>query len=52
VTYRQLGDQKYKQMKFDLAKRLLAGTIQGREYSDFLTTLCYDHIMTNAGPRL
>jgi len=49
---RHLGDQKYKQMKFDLAKRLLAGTIQGREYSDFLTTLCYDHILTNAGPRL
>ncbi len=23
--------------------------IQGREYSDFLTTLCYEHILSNTG---
>jgi malate synthase len=45
-----LGDAKYAQSKFDLARRLLAGTIQGKEYSDFLTTLCYDHIVTAAPP--
>jgi malate synthase len=41
-----LGDQKFAQSKVLLAKQLLAGTIAGREYSDFLTTLCYDHIVT------
>jgi malate synthase len=41
-----LGDQKFAASKMPLAKQLLAGTIAGREYADFLTTLCYDHIVT------
>ncbi|GBF96400.1 malate synthase [Raphidocelis subcapitata] len=46
----ELGDEKFRASKFDLARRLLAGTIQGKEYSDFLTTLCYDHILTITAP--
>lgn len=46
----QLGDAKFAQSKFDLARKLLAGTIQGKEYSDFLTTLCYDSIVSIDGP--
>eukprot|EP00775_Hariotina_reticulata_P005060 gene5060-5301_t len=42
----QLGFDNYNRSKFDLAKKLLSGTIAGREYSDFLTTLCYDHVLT------
>jgi hypothetical protein len=43
---RSLGDAAYKQCKYDLAKQLLAGTIAGKDYADFLTNLCYDHIVT------
>ncbi|KAI8820122.1 malate synthase [Fimicolochytrium jonesii] len=42
----RLGEQKFAASKFELAKKHLVGTIQGREYSDFLTTLCYDSILT------
>ena len=44
-----LGDKKYASSKFEEARRLLAGTVQGREYDDFLTSLCYDHILTRQG---
>ena len=30
--------------KFPLAASLLLGTVQGKGYDDFLTTLCYAHI--------
>jgi hypothetical protein len=49
----QLGAAKLAGSKFDLAKRLLAGTISGGDYSDFLTTLCYDHVVAaGATPRM
>jgi malate synthase len=41
---RQVGDARYSQSKFEDAKALLAGTITGGPYSDFLTTLCYESI--------
>jgi malate synthase len=43
---RSLGDAAYAKCKYDLAKQLLAGTIAGKDYADFLTNLCYDHIVT------
>ncbi|KAJ3172754.1 hypothetical protein HDU87_007842 [Geranomyces variabilis] len=42
----RLGEKKFGASKFPQAKTFLASTIQGREYSDFLTTLCYDSILT------
>jgi malate synthase len=49
----QLGEAKFASSKFELAKRLLAGTISGGDYSDFLTTLCYDHVVAaGASPRM
>lgn len=27
----------------------LPSTPQGREYADFLTTMCYDHILSTTG---
>mmetsp|Transcript_5060 Transcript_5060/g.10990 ORF Transcript_5060/g.10990 Transcript_5060/m.10990 type:complete len:546 (+) Transcript_5060:142-1779(+) len=44
-----LGDKRYAASKFDLAKRLFASTTQGGDYSDFLTSLCYDHIVSTTG---
>lgn len=44
-----LGANRYAASKYDLAGRLLAGTIAGREYADFLTNLCYDHVLTPVG---
>ncbi|KAJ3297072.1 hypothetical protein HK104_000881 [Borealophlyctis nickersoniae] len=41
----RLGPQKFAQTKTELAAKFLASTIQGKEYSDFLTTLCYDSIV-------
>lgn len=41
-----LGDERFAASKYDLARKLLSGTIQGKEYADFLTTLCYDHILS------
>ncbi|KAI9101771.1 malate synthase [Phlyctochytrium arcticum] len=43
---KQLGDKKFAATRFELARKFLASTIQGQEYSDFLTTLCYDSILT------
>jgi malate synthase len=40
----QVGDARYAASRFEDAKALLAGTIGGGPYSDFLTTLCYASI--------
>lgn len=48
---RQLGQQRFERSKFPQAKQLLEGTIQGKEYADFLTNLCYDAIVTPVGPQ-
>ncbi|KAJ3137890.1 hypothetical protein HK100_000405 [Physocladia obscura] len=42
----RLGENAFSETKFPLAKKFLASTIKGGEYSDFLTTLCYDSILT------
>ncbi|KAF5835710.1 malate synthase [Dunaliella salina] len=44
-----MGEQRFSRSKFDLAKRLIATTIQGTSYSDFLTLLCYEHIVSTDG---
>ncbi|KAL2911477.1 hypothetical protein HK105_209056 [Polyrhizophydium stewartii] len=41
-----LNDKLAAASKLDLAKRLLENTIRGQDYADFLTTLCYDAIVT------
>ncbi|KAJ3035328.1 Malate synthase, glyoxysomal [Rhizophlyctis rosea] len=48
----KLGQEKFKRTKFEQAKQMLAGTVQGKEYADFLTTLCYDAIVTTSSPKL
>jgi len=40
-----VGPEKFKKSKFDLAAKLLLGTAQGGSYEDFLTLLCYDHLV-------
>jgi len=40
------GDAKFKASKFALAKKYLATQITGERYDDFLTTLCYDEIVS------
>ncbi len=42
----QLGPQRYAASKYDAARDILRNTIQGREYDDFLTTACYDSVLT------
>lgn len=42
---KQLGQQKFNQSKFMLAKEYLWKTSQGTDYADFLTTLMYDSIV-------
>lgn len=44
-----LGDAAYSKGKWELAKRYLSSTIGGKEYSDFLTSLCYDSIVVSDG---
>ena len=41
-----LGEARYAASKYDRAAKLYASTILGGDYSDFLTTLCYDDICT------
>lgn len=41
-----MGETKFSKSKFDAAKKALATTVQGQGYSDFLTTLCYDSLVT------
>jgi hypothetical protein len=41
----QIGAHKFAASKFSAARDILANTIQGREYDDFLTTACYDSIV-------
>ncbi|GLC37368.1 hypothetical protein PLESTB_001594800 [Pleodorina starrii] len=48
----KLGEQRFSASKYQLAAELLAGTITGGPYSDFLTTLCYDHILTKPPSRM
>mmetsp|Transcript_2846 Transcript_2846/g.4899 ORF Transcript_2846/g.4899 Transcript_2846/m.4899 type:complete len:545 (+) Transcript_2846:107-1741(+) len=48
-----LGQERFARSKYELAGKLIATTIQGKEYSDFLTSLCYDHILSiKGGPKL
>ncbi|KAJ3210241.1 hypothetical protein HDU83_000755 [Entophlyctis luteolus] len=46
----RLGEKAFAETKFAQAKKFLAGTIKGGDYSDFLTTLCYDSILTLKAP--
>ncbi len=41
-----LGEERFRRSKYELAAKLIAGTVQGKEYSDFLTTMCYEHILS------
>jgi len=43
---KSLGDQKYSKSKYPRAKEMLSKTIGGGDYAEFLTTLCYDDILT------
>lgn len=45
---RTLGEDKYRKGKWEQAKKFLAGTIIGKDYADFLTTLCYDSIVVKS----
>ena len=49
LLFTALGEQRFGASKYELAKKLYASTILGGSYSDFLTTLCYDHIMSTTG---
>ncbi|KAI8825075.1 malate synthase [Fimicolochytrium jonesii] len=42
----ELGPERSPKSKFELARKHLAGTIQGQDYAEFLTALCYDSILT------
>jgi malate synthase len=42
----EIGDERFNAGKFDLAAKLFSSTTRGAGYSDFLTTLCYDNIVT------
>ncbi|KAG1674217.1 hypothetical protein FOA52_013837 [Chlamydomonas sp. UWO 241] len=44
-----LGEERFARSKYPLAARLFAGTTLGGGYADFLTTLCYEHIVTPEG---
>ncbi|PNH10741.1 hypothetical protein TSOC_002531 [Tetrabaena socialis] len=48
----QLGEERFARFKYPLAAKLLSGTVTGGPYSDFLTTLCYDHIVSGPAPRM
>ena len=46
---KEIGEEKWSKSKFDLAKRLFKTQVAGNnDYADFLTTLCYDHIIEDA----
>lgn len=40
---------KFASTRFELAAKLLGNTMLGGAYDDFLTTMCYDHILTVKG---
>ncbi|KAJ1546523.1 hypothetical protein HK405_007025 [Cladochytrium tenue] len=42
----QIGPQRFTASKFPQAAEFLGSTIKGGDYSEFLTTLCYDAIVT------
>ena len=48
----RLGEERFSRSKYPLAAQLLSGTIQGGPYDDFLTTLCYDHILSKPPSRM
>ncbi|KAI9159417.1 Malate synthase, glyoxysomal [Blastocladiella emersonii ATCC 22665] len=48
----QLGGDKFARSKIPLAKTYLHAMVQGREFPDFLTTLCYDAITAAPKSRL
>ncbi|ORZ37289.1 malate synthase [Catenaria anguillulae PL171] len=48
----QLGEDKFNKSKISLAKKYLHAMVQGREFPDFLTTLCYDAITSANKSRL
>jgi hypothetical protein len=44
-----MGEKRFLASKYELAAKLFASTILGGGYSDFLTTLCYEHILSTTG---
>jgi malate synthase len=49
---KRLGEERFAQSKFEEARRHLATQITGENYSDFLTSLCYDDIvLPSAAPQ-
>lgn len=40
---------KFASTRFELAAKLLSNTMTGGAYDDFLTTMCYDHVLTIKG---
>ncbi|KXZ44737.1 hypothetical protein GPECTOR_63g62 [Gonium pectorale] len=48
----KMGEERFARSKYPLAAQLYSGTILGGPYSDFLTTLCYDHIVTKPASRM
>ncbi|KAI9136305.1 malate synthase [Paraphysoderma sedebokerense] len=42
----KLGEDGYKKTKFDLAAYFLRGMVDGKAYPDFLTSVCYEHILS------
>ncbi|KAI9333204.1 malate synthase [Zopfochytrium polystomum] len=42
----QMGEARFAKSQFVKAKEFLKGTIMGGDYAEFLTTLCYDSILT------
>ncbi|KAI8803167.1 malate synthase [Cladochytrium replicatum] len=42
----------YAKSKFELAKQYLGSTVKGGDYAEFLTSLCYDSILTLAKSKL
>ncbi|GFR44783.1 hypothetical protein Agub_g6115 [Astrephomene gubernaculifera] len=48
----KMGAEKFARSKYSLAAKLFSSTITGGPYSDFLTTLCYDHIVSKPAARM
>ncbi|KAG2439974.1 hypothetical protein HXX76_004093 [Chlamydomonas incerta] len=48
----KMGAERFARSKYPLAAQLFQSTITGAAYSDFLTTLCYDHIVTKPPSRM
>ena len=48
-SFQAMGEKRFAASKYDLAAKLFASTILGGGYSDFLTTLCNEHILSTTG---